>query len=105
MFDPKQFDDLATKLFATLPSSLQNIEKDIQQKFKGILQSTFARLDLITREEFDVQCKVLARTREKLEQLQNQVNELMNHQDHNKNQSTASDVSFLKITSLYSVAA
>lgn len=84
MFDPKQFDELAQKLFAALPTSLQNIEKDIQHKFKEVLQSTFARMDLITREEFDVQCKVLARTREKLEHLQQQVDELVNHQDMDK---------------------
>lgn len=77
MFDPKQFDDLAKKLFASLPSSLQNFEKDIQQKFKEILQATFARMDLVTREEFDVQTKVLARTREKLENLQEQVDQLL----------------------------
>lgn len=77
MFDPKQFDELAKKLFAALPSSLQNIEKDIQQKFKEVLQSAFAHMDLITREEFDVQTKVLARTREKVDQLQKQVDELV----------------------------
>ncbi|MCL5272199.1 MAG: accessory factor UbiK family protein [Gammaproteobacteria bacterium] len=81
MFDPKQFDDLAQKLFATLPLSLQNIENDIQQKFKEVLQATFARMDLITRDEFDVQCKVLLRIREKLEQLQNQVEELLKAQN------------------------
>ncbi|BCA96693.1 hypothetical protein TUM19329_30540 [Legionella antarctica] len=81
MFDPKQFDDLAKKLFTTLPASLQNIEKDIQHKFKEVLQSTFTRMDLVTREEFDVQCKVLARTREKLEHLQLQIDELITHQE------------------------
>lgn len=85
MFDPKQFDELAKKLFSALPTSLQNIEKDIQQKFKEILQSTFTRMDLITREEFDVQCKVLARTREKLELLQQQIDNLMIEQQNNKN--------------------
>ncbi len=84
MFDPKQFDDLAKKLFSTLPTSLQNLEKDIEQKFKEVLQAAFARMDLVTREEFDVQCKVLARTREKLEHLQHQIDELMNHQDKEK---------------------
>lgn len=77
MFDPKQFDDLAKKLFAALPTSLQNIEKDIQQKFKEVLQSAFSHLDFITREEFDVQTKVLSRTREKVEQLQKQIDVLM----------------------------
>lgn len=81
MFDPKQFDDLAKKLFAALPSSLQNIEKDIQQKFKEVLQSAFSHMDLVTREEFDVQSKVLTRTREKLDQIQKQVDELMSQQN------------------------
>ena len=81
MFDPKQFEDIASKLFATLPSSLQNIEKDIQQKFKEVLQAAFSRLDLVTREEFDVQCKVLARTREKLELLQQQIDVLYQQQE------------------------
>ena len=84
MFDPKQFDDLAKKLFAALPPSLQNIEKDIQQKFKEVLQSAFAHMDLVTRDEFDVQSKVLARTREKLDLIQKQVDELMSQ--HNKTQ-------------------
>jgi BMFP domain-containing protein YqiC len=76
MFDPKQFDELAAKLFSTLPHSLQNIEKDIQYKFKEVLHAAFAHMDLVTREEFDVQCKVLQRTREKLEALQQQVEQL-----------------------------
>ncbi|HAT6979470.1 TPA: accessory factor UbiK family protein [Legionella pneumophila] len=84
MFDPKQFDELANKLFATLPTSLQNFEKDIQQKFKEVLQSTFSRMDLVTREEFDVQCKVLARTREKLEQLQHQLEDFIERQEIKK---------------------
>lgn len=76
MFDQKQFDELTKKLFATLPSSFQNFEQEIQQKFKSVLQAGFSQLDLVTREEFDIQAKVLARTREKLEALQEQVNHL-----------------------------
>ena len=81
MFDPKQFDEVAHKLFAALPSSLQNFEKEIQQKFKEVLQSAFVRMDLVTREEFDVQCKVLARTREKVEALQQQIDTLLQTPD------------------------
>jgi len=77
MFDPKQFDELAKKLFAALPLSLQNVEHEIQQKFKDVLQAAFTRMDLITREEFDIQTKVLARTREKLDNLQAQVDKLL----------------------------
>lgn len=67
MFDNKQLDKLAQKLYAALPPSLQHFEKDIQEKFKEILQATFIRLNLVTREEFEVQTKVLARTREKVD--------------------------------------
>lgn len=84
MFDPKQFDEIASKLFNALPSSVQNFENEIQQKFKEVLQAAFSRLDLITREEFDVQCKVLARTREKLEQMQKQVDELVQSKSSKK---------------------
>lgn len=84
MFDPKQFDELAKTLFNALPSSLQNIEKDIQQKFKEVLQSAFVHMDLVTREEFDVQTKVLARTREKLDLIQHQVAELLSASDKKK---------------------
>ena len=47
-------------------------------QFNDILQATFTRMDLLTREEFDVQVKVLARTREKVDALQQQLDELLN---------------------------
>ena len=77
MFDPSQFEQLAKKLYASLPSSLQNVENEIQQQFKEILQASFACMDLLTREAFDVQVNVLARTREKVEALQQQVEQLL----------------------------
>ena len=83
MFAPKQLEDLAKSLMAALPSSLQNLEKDIQQQFKEILQSTFSRLDLVTRDEFDVQVKVLARTREKVDALQSHVDALLKEKSNN----------------------
>ena len=49
----------------------------ILSQFKEILHATFTRMDLVTREEFDVQIKVLARTREKIESLQHQVDTLL----------------------------
>ena len=76
--------DLAKKLYSALPTSLQNFENEIQQKFKEILQSTFTRMDLVTREEFDVQTKVLARTREKIEALQAQVQALIDAKSDKK---------------------
>lgn len=73
MFDSKLFDDLAKKLFSALPVSLQQLEIDLQQKFKDILQAAFTHMNLVSREEFDVQAKVLIRTREKVDQLQTQL--------------------------------
>ena len=72
-FDPKIFDDIAKRLNDVLPASIRDIEADLQQKFRSILQATFAKMELVTREEFDAQCKVLGRTREKLEKLQKQI--------------------------------
>ena len=73
MFNPSQFDEIATKLYAAMPSGFQSIEADVQATFKSILQTGFAQLDVVTREEFDAQIKVLARTREKVEALQKQL--------------------------------
>ncbi len=84
MFDPKNFEDLAKKLYTALPTSLQKVENEIQQKFKDILQSAFTCMDLVTREEFDVQVKVLARTREKVDALQMQVQTLLDAQSSNE---------------------
>ena len=77
MFNSQHLEDLAKKLYSSLPSSLQQVEGEIQQSFKDILQMTFARMDLVTREEFDVQRKVLARTREKVDDLEKQVRVLV----------------------------
>lgn len=73
----EQFDKVAKKLFEVLPSGIQNLEKDLQKKFHDILQSTFQKMDLITREEFDSQTKVLIRTREKVDSLQAQLDVLL----------------------------
>jgi len=70
MFDTKIFDDVSKKLFSELPESLKSVETDLQQKFKTIIQSTFNKLDLVTREEFEVQKKVLAKTRDKIEAIE-----------------------------------
>ncbi len=77
MFNPGQLDDMVTKLYAVMPSGLQTLEADVQAAFKSILQTGFAQLDVVTREEFDAQVKVLARTREKVEALQKQLDEYM----------------------------
>jgi BMFP domain-containing protein YqiC len=68
--DPRFIDDLARRLSATIPESVSAVRRDLEGNFKAVLQSTLARLDLVTRQEFDVQTAVLRRTREKLEALE-----------------------------------
>jgi BMFP domain-containing protein YqiC len=67
---------LAKKLADSLPGGLRAMREDLEQNFRSILRGGLSRLDLVTREEFEVQEAVLARTRDKLEALQKQVAEL-----------------------------
>jgi len=67
--DPKVLDDLAKKLADAVPAGLRGLQADAEHNFKAVLQSAFAKLELVTREEFDVQSAVLGRTRERLEEL------------------------------------
>jgi hypothetical protein len=69
-FDPRLIDDLARRLAGSVPESVMALRRDLEQNFKGVLQSQLAQLDLVTREEFDVQATVLKRTREKLAALE-----------------------------------
>jgi len=76
MIDLNHLDDLARRLSALVPPGLREGREELQQNFKSVLQSGLTRLDLVTREEFEVQRAVLLRTREKLEELQRTVAEL-----------------------------
>lgn len=60
-----------------LPDGVKNLGQDVEAKIKQVLQAQLAKLDLVTRDEFEVQTQVLVRTREKLEQLEKQVEQLM----------------------------
>lgn len=74
--DPKVIDELARKLAAAVPESLSALKRDLEENFRSVLQAGLARLDLVSRTEFDVQSGVLKRTREKLEALEAKVAEL-----------------------------
>jgi len=73
MLDQKQLDELGARIKEVFAG---NPARDIEKNLRAMLASTFARLDLVTREEFDVQSEVLARTREKLVQLEAKLAEL-----------------------------
>ena len=69
-FDPRFIEDIARRLAASVPEGLQSVGRDLEQNFKAVLQAGLAKMNLVTREEFDVQAAVLSRTREKLEVLE-----------------------------------
>ena len=73
MIDLAQLDDLARRLSNLVPPGLREGREELQQNFKSVLQAGLGKLDLVTREEFDVQRAVLARTRDKLEALERQL--------------------------------
>lgn len=70
MIDLKSLDDLARRLSDMVPAELKDARSDLQQHFRASLQAGLGKLDLVSREEFDVQRAVLLRTREKLELLE-----------------------------------
>ena len=69
-------DTLARLLAETLPQGLRSVRDDLEKNFRSVLQSGLTKLDLVTREEFAVQEAVLARTREKLDALEQRLAEL-----------------------------
>ena len=72
MLQNKMFEELSGKISALLA---QSPAKDLEKNLRALLSATFARLDLVTREEFDVQAKLLARSREKISELELRVAE------------------------------
>jgi BMFP domain-containing protein YqiC len=76
MMDSKLIDDIATRLAGALPAGAKSVQKDLEKNLRAAVQSALGRLDLVTREEFDAQTKVLARSRARIEQLEQQVAEL-----------------------------
>lgn len=73
MLDPKQIDDLVRRLADQAPKGFQVLQEDLNRNFRATLEAGLARLDLVTREEFDVQAAVLARSRAKLTALEQRV--------------------------------
>jgi BMFP domain-containing protein YqiC len=76
MIDFKAIDELARRLSDLVPPGMQEARADLEKNFRAALQAGLGRLDLVTREEFDVQRAVLLRTREKLDALERTVEEL-----------------------------
>jgi BMFP domain-containing protein YqiC len=79
MFDHKAIDDLADRIANAIPPGLHNFKDDMEKNVHALLQSGLSKLDLVSREEFEVQKAVLAKTRARLEELEQRVAELEKH--------------------------
>lgn len=86
MIDPKKIEEIARQIGNAIPPKVREVADDVENKIKGVLQQKLSQLDFVSREEFDVQTQVLARTRAKLEELESQVAELLTQQKQDTNQ-------------------
>lgn len=73
MFDPKQLDDVVRRLGEGLPEALTDMRGDVEKTLRLGIQQVLASMEVVTREDFDVQRLVLERTRERLEALEKRV--------------------------------
>jgi hypothetical protein len=76
MINAKKIEEIAKQVTDAIPPSVKNIANDIEEKTKTVLQRKLAQLDVVTREEFDIQTQVLLKTREKLTQMETKIAEL-----------------------------
>ena len=76
MINPKKIEDIAKQLSENLPAGLKQFADEFEERSKKVLQNQLMKLDLVSREEFEVQQHVLLKTREKLEELQAKLAEL-----------------------------
>jgi len=68
--DPFRIDELARRLFERLPPALRSMQADLESNFRAVLRERLSKLDLVSRDEFDAQARVLERTRAQLEALE-----------------------------------
>jgi hypothetical protein len=71
--DPKSIEDLARRLADAVPSGIVAIREDLERNLHAVLQGGLAKLNLVTRQEFDIQSAVLRRSRERLEELERRI--------------------------------
>lgn len=76
MINPKKIEQIARQVHESMPKGIRDFGDDVEKKIRQALQSQLTRLDLVSREEFDVQTQVLLRTREKLALLEQRLSEL-----------------------------
>ena len=68
--ESSSINEIAKRLLASLPAAVRGAQVDLENNFRTVLRSTLGKMDLVTRDEFDVQTKVLERTRARLAALE-----------------------------------
>lgn len=68
--NPKSINELVSKVLEALPDGVKQLPDDMKQHMRSAVTSAFEKMDLVTREEFEAQQKVLQRTRQKLQELE-----------------------------------
>jgi ubiquinone biosynthesis accessory factor UbiK len=82
--DNNVIDELSKRLGEILPPGVSVLKEDMEKNIRSVLSAAFSKMDLVSREEFEVQTKVLQRSREKLEALEKQLAELEAKLKHDK---------------------
>ncbi|WP_341662475.1 accessory factor UbiK family protein [Vibrio sp.] len=76
MFDPKKLEQIAKQIHDSMPTPVKELGADVDQKIRQVIQGQLNKLDVVSREEFDVQTQVLMRTREKLTAMEQKLTKL-----------------------------
>jgi len=71
--DTFRIDEIARRLLERVPPGLRSMQQDLESNFRAVLRASLSKLDLVTRDEFDAQMRVLERTRLRLEELEKRV--------------------------------
>ncbi|MDA7747205.1 accessory factor UbiK family protein [Psychromonas sp.] len=87
MFNPQKLEEIAKQVSDAMPEGVKSFGNDVDRKIKQVLQTQLGKLDMVSREEFDVQTHVLLRTREKLNEMEAKLSQLeaqLNNNDQEK---------------------
>ena len=76
MIDPRQLEDLASRLGAVIPPGLRGMKRELEDNFRAVLRANLEKWDLVSRERFDIQSELLARTQARLSALEKRLIEL-----------------------------
>ncbi len=74
--DSYRIDEIVRRLLESIPPVVRSVQQDLETNFRAVLRASLGKLDLVTREEFDAQTKVLERTRAKADALESRIAEL-----------------------------